>query len=61
MRGWEGSERHKAEGKGEGRARLLPGGEWVRLPPSSRAGRRTQRIRNQGEEEEEEEAGRRAD
>lgn len=33
-------------GKGEGRARLPSGGEWVRLAPSSRAGRRTRRIRN---------------
>lgn len=69
MRGWGGIREAQSRGEGEGLAPLLPGGERVRLPPSSRAGRRTQRIRNQGEDEEEgekeekeeEEAGRRAD
>lgn len=44
--GGKGAEQHKSEGKGEGCARLLPRGEWVRLALSSRAGRRIGRIWN---------------
>lgn len=45
-RGWGGILEAQSGGEGEGRARLLPGGEWVQPAPSSRAGRRTRRIQN---------------